>query len=58
MKTPTIEDLYNNPNLGLARSIKKRYPEFYEYLLNKYPKDLTFSERLYWYYHNWNGYKQ
>lgn len=58
MKTPAIEDLYNNPNLGLAHSIKKRYPEFYEYLLNKYPKDLTFSERLYWYYHNWNGYKQ
>ena len=31
-------------------SIKLHYPEFYEYLNQNYPGELTFSEKLYWYF--------
>lgn len=32
--------------------IKKNYPDFYKYLNNNYPSDITFSEKMYWYYNN------
>ena len=30
--------------------IKKRYPEFYDYLINNYPDDISFQEKVYWYF--------
>ena len=36
--------------------IAKNYPEFYNFLIITYPRDLTFSEKIYWYTHNINDY--
>ena len=36
--------------------IAKHYAEFYEYLLDNYPVDINFIEKLYWYVHNINNY--
>lgn len=43
----------NNLTPAQCREIhfKIHYPEFYEYLLNTY-KDISFKEKLYWYYNN------
>jgi G:T-mismatch repair DNA endonuclease (very short patch repair protein)/predicted nucleic acid-binding Zn ribbon protein len=35
--------------------IKSHYNEFYQYILNNYPEELTWSEKLYWCYHNINA---
>ena len=32
--------------------VKKHNIEFYNYLNDSYPKDISFKEKLYWYYHN------
>ena len=32
--------------------INKNYPEFYNMLMENYPIDIQFKERLYWYYNN------
>ena len=32
--------------------IKIHYPDFYQYILDNYPEELTWTEKLYWYYHN------
>ena len=34
------------------KHFKFHYPEFLEYLNNNYPKELTFQEKIYWYYNN------
>lgn len=49
--------MYNFPTLDkLGKTqefiIKSRYPSFHKYLIENYPKELTWSERLYWYYYN------
>ena len=49
MESPKFEEL--NCGTGREDSIHKHYPEFHQYLINTYP-DLTWSEKLYWYYHN------
>lgn len=43
---------YSSLNGGAVReiSIKTKYPEFYEYLLQTYPHVETFKEKLYWYF--------
>lgn len=46
---PQMEDL-NDSNCRES-SIRIHYPEFYDYLLNRYP-DLKFTEKLYLFYHN------
>ena len=51
MKIPNKEELKG----GKAGSnwMKTHYPEFYNYLMTLYNDvELTFSERLYWYYNN------
>lgn len=53
METPKFEDL--NDSNCTARSMRIHYPEFYEYLMTKYPEELKFTERLYWYYNNLNA---
>ena len=44
------------PELGrpkiTEKFIKNNYPEFYQYILDNYPEELTWSEKLYWYKHN------
>lgn len=49
MNIPKLEELVG----GACKeaSIKLHYPEFYDYLLSTYP-ELTFKERIYWYYNN------
>ena len=32
--------------------IKNNYPDFYQYILDNYSEELTWSEKLYWYKHN------
>lgn len=32
--------------------VKKNFPEFYCHLIENYPSDLSFSEKLYWYFNN------
>ena len=53
MNIPDIKIL--KPSQCREIVIKKNYPEFYEYIDKKYQgKDITFSEKLYWYYNNIN----
>lgn len=54
MIVPNINTL-NNSNIKEV-SIKKHYPDFYEHLITNFPNDLTFGERLYWYFNNINAY--
>lgn len=46
--SPKYEDL--NDSSCREVSIKLHYPEFHEYLMTHFPDDLTFPERLYWFY--------
>lgn len=50
MEIPKLENL--NPSNCTAGSIEIHYPEFYKYIRETYKGDLTWTERLYWYYHN------
>lgn len=50
MKYPKLEDL--NCNTCTEKSIKLHYPEFWKYLIETYPNELIWSERLYWFYHD------
>ena len=34
------------------QTVRCKYPEFYKFLMEKYPIDISFSERIYWYYNN------
>ena len=54
MKVPDITKM----NLYEKReyNIKTNYPEFYEYLICTYPKDIKFSEKLWWYFHKISTY--
>ena len=36
--------------------IKKHYNEFYEYLMDNSPSDISFNEKIYWFYNNINDY--
>lgn len=47
MNIPDIKHL--KPAQCREAVIKKNYPEFYELIVEKYP-DISFSEKLYWYY--------
>ena len=38
------------------RGIKKNYPDFYQYIIDNYPQDLSFAEKIYWYKHNISTY--
>lgn len=50
MDIPKYEEL--NASNGRACSIKLHYPEFYTYLIENFPENISFSEKLYWYYNN------
>ena len=54
MQYPLKENL--NCNTCTERSIKIHYYDFWQYLINNYPRELTWGERLYWFYHNLNDY--
>ena len=54
MDVPKLEDL--NSSTCTERSIKLHYPEFYEYIISLYPETLSWSEKLYWYYHDLQDY--
>ena len=32
-------------------NLKRIYPDFYEYLIHNYPEDISFKEKLYWYFY-------
>ena len=50
MKSPVINELHD---YQFGRSfLKKRFPEFVNYIDNKYPTNLKWTEKLYWWYHN------
>ncbi len=48
MEVPSFD--YLNAATAQERHISKRFPEFYKYLIDNYPHDIKFSEKLYWYY--------
>lgn len=50
MDIPKYEEL--NASNGRVCSIEIHYPKFYKYLIENFPKNLSFSEKLYWYYNN------
>ena len=50
METPDLNNL--NKMTCTQKYIQKYFPEFTEYLINTYPKSLSWSERLYWYKNN------
>ena len=50
MKIPRIKDLNNRT--CTEKYIKNHYFKFYQYILDNYPKELVWSEKLYWYFHN------
>ena len=45
-----------NPNHCREIYIKIHYNEFHQYLISNYPEELSFGERLYWFYNNINDY--
>ena len=53
MKTTDLEKL--KPSQCREIVIKKNYSEFYNFLINNYPSDITFSEKLYWYFNKLNS---
>jgi hypothetical protein len=50
MNYPEYQTL--NANHCRELYIKTNYNEFYEYIINNYPKELSFGEKLYWFYNN------
>jgi G:T-mismatch repair DNA endonuclease (very short patch repair protein) len=56
MRCPDINELYKTDiQRKLNSYIRDNYFEFYQYILNHYPEDLSISQRLYWYYHDINN---
>ena len=51
-----IPDLSNKDLIIQSRVIKNRYPEFHQYILDNYPDSLSWTEKLYWYYHSLKDY--
>ena len=54
MKYPEYNTL--NPNHCREIYIKTNYKEFHQYLISNYQKELSFGEKLYWFYNNINDY--
>ena len=54
MKYPEYHTL--NPNHCREIYIKTNYKEFHQYLIGNYPEELSFGEKLYWFYNNINAY--
>ena len=54
MQFPLFEQL--NSNSCTEKSIKLHYPDFHKYLINNYPGELIWGERLYWFYNNLKDY--
>lgn len=55
MIIPTAEDLQGHKSH--INSVRFRFPEFYEFINGKYnDKDITFNEKMYWYFHNIEDY--
>ena len=52
MNAPNYETVLSNRHYKQEDFIKRHYPEFWQFLQNKYPADISFLEKLYWYYHN------
>ncbi len=54
MEIPTFEYLMSlKPGKLTGNFIKKKFPEFFDWLNSQYVSEsLSFSEKLYWYYHN------
>ena len=50
MKCPDINELLGRNSFN--KFLKDNYFEFYQYLLNNYPRDLSIPQRLYWYYND------
>lgn len=48
MGIPKIENI--NPGTIVEKYIKSHYPDFHSYIINHYPTDLKWTEKLYWYY--------
>lgn len=54
MQYPQIDQL--NCNTCTEKSIKLHYPEFHKFILNNYPNDLIWGEKLYWFYNHLTDY--
>lgn len=54
MNTPDPSK-FNKSNIAYS-CINKYYHEFAQYLLNNFPEDLKWTEKLYWYYHGIKDY--
>lgn len=54
MRFPEYNTL--NPNHCREIYIKTNYKEFHQYLISNYPEELSFGEKMYWFYNNINDY--
>lgn len=54
MRYPEYNTL--NPNHCREIYIKTNYKEFHQYLISNYPEELSFGEKLYWFYNNISEY--
>lgn len=55
MKIPKLEDLLLNPKSVSPQHIRKLYPEFFDFLNEKFKdSDMKFSEKIYRYFYNIN----
>ena len=54
MNVLKLEDI--NSNTCTEKYISIHFPDFRKYLLDNYPNDLKWNERLYWFYHNITSY--
>lgn len=50
MNYPEITELFGRNSF--RKYIRTNYPDFYQYIENKYSSNLSFPEKLYWYYHD------
>ena len=52
-KFPSIEYFNINPKgHRMENHVKNNFPEFYSYINSQYPKELSWMEKLFWYYNN------
>lgn len=47
---------FNKGNIAYDR-VKSNYPSFAKYILDNYPEDLKWTEKMYWYFNNINEYQ-
>ena len=51
MEIPNLQSNDRGRHMNI-KTIRALYPDFYKYINDNYPTDISFSEKLYWYIHD------